>query len=41
METLPVIAKRTFIVAFLMPVPDISIDGVVGAVIRFALYRIE
>ena len=40
MEALPVIAKGAFIVTFLIPVPDISIDGVVGAVSRFALRRI-
>ena len=39
-EALPVIVRGALIVTFLVPVPEISIDGVCGAVCRFALKRI-
>ena len=39
-EALPVIVKGALIDTFLVPVPDISIDAVVGSVNRFALKRI-
>jgi hypothetical protein len=39
-EALPVIAKGALIVTSLVPVPDISSDGVFGSVSRFALRRI-
>ncbi len=39
-EALPAIDKGAFIDTFLVPAPDISSDGVFGAVSRFALRRI-
>ena len=39
-EALPVIVKGAFIVTFLVPVPDISMDAVCGDVNRFAFKRI-
>jgi hypothetical protein len=39
-EALPKIVKGALIATCLVPVPDISIDAVVGSVNRFALKRI-
>ena len=40
-EAVPVIARGALILTFLIPVPEIAIDGVCGAVNRLALRRIE